>query len=112
MTFGERLGGAENMLMTFLEHVDRARVDPTVVFFSAGSFEREVAALGIPTLVIDPGRFREVVKEARAILRLARELRRLRPDVVLAFFTRDHLYVAPAAMLARMTGRIAWWQHL
>jgi glycosyltransferase involved in cell wall biosynthesis len=111
MTFGARLGGAENMFMTFLQHADRTRIDPTVIFFSAGPFEREVAALGIPTIVIEPGRFRDVPREVLAIARLARELRRLRPDLVLAFFTRDHLYVAPAALLTGMTRRVIWWQH-
>src|SRR5436190_10861985 len=112
MTFGERLGGAENKLMTFLRHVDRARLDPTVVFFARGSFEREVAALGFPTLVFEPGRFRDVHREALAIGRLARALRRLRPELVVGWLTRDHLYVGPAAVLAGMTRRVVWWQHL
>jgi glycosyltransferase involved in cell wall biosynthesis len=112
MTFGERLGGAENMLMTFLRHVDRSRVEPTVVFFAPGPFEREVAALGIDTLVFVPGRFRDLHREALAIARLARALRRLRPDLVLAWLTRDQLYVGPAALAAGMAGRVVWWQHL
>src|SRR4051794_2438924 len=111
MTFGERLGGAENMLATFLSHVDRSRVEPAVVFFPPGSFEREVAALGMETMVIDPGRFRDVPRETRAVARLSRELRRLRPDLILGFFTRDHLYVAPAAALAGLGRRVVWWQH-
>src|SRR4051812_17207273 len=112
MTFGERLGGAENMLMTFLRHVDRSRVAPAVVFFAPGPFEREVAALGVPTLVIVPGRFREVARETAAVIRLARVLRRARPDLVLAWLTRDQVYVGCAALLAGLADRVAWWQHL
>src|SRR4051812_18392499 len=112
MTFGERLGGAENMLFTFLRHVDRTRVEPTVVFFAPGPFEREVAALGVATRVIVPGRFREVCRETRAIVRLARELRALRPDLVVAWLTRDQVYVGLAAPLAGLARRVVWWQHL
>src|SRR3954468_10293465 len=112
MTFGERLGGAENMLFTFLRHVDRTRVEATVVFFAPGPFEREVAALGFATRVIVPGRFREVRRETRAIVRLARELRALRPDLVVAWLTRDQVYVGLAAPLAGLARRVVWWQHL
>src|SRR5206468_1724837 len=70
------------------------------------------AALGIETLVIEHGRFRQAHLEARAILRLARELRRRRPDLVLSWLTRDQIYAGSAALLAGMAGRAVWWQHL
>src|SRR5256885_17128242 len=97
MTFGERLGGAENMLMTFLRHVDRARLDPIVVFFARGSFEREVAELGFETLVFESGRFRDVHRGALATPRLARALRRVRPRPPAPPLTRDHPHRWPCA---------------
>jgi hypothetical protein len=57
--YGQRLGGAENMLGTFLRHVDQRRIEPMVVFFEPGPFEREVAALGIRTAVVPTGRLRQ-----------------------------------------------------
>src|SRR3712207_7487781 len=52
--WGERLGGAEEMLWTLLRRVGATQLDPTVVFLQPGAFEREVAGLGIPTAVVIP----------------------------------------------------------
>src|SRR5207249_3627370 len=53
--WGKRLGGAESMLWNFLQEVDRERIRPLVVFFEPGPFEREVADLGIETVVVETG---------------------------------------------------------
>lgn len=110
-TFGERMGGAENMLMTFLRHADRARIEPAVVFFEDGPWAAEVRALGIDAVVLPTGRFREPHRGAAAIARLAKELRRRRPALVVNWFTRAQLYGAAAAVLAGLGGRVVWWQH-
>jgi hypothetical protein len=60
--WGDRAGGAENMLWTFLRHVDRSRNEPKVVFFEHGPFEREVAGLGMRTAVVPSGRLRELAR--------------------------------------------------
>jgi glycosyltransferase involved in cell wall biosynthesis len=99
------------MLWTFLRHVDRLRLEPVVVFLEDGPFEREVAALGIPTAVREAGRLRDVDRFARVVRRLAGDLRRQHPDVVLDWMAKSHLYGAPAAALAGMTDRLVWWQH-
>jgi glycosyltransferase involved in cell wall biosynthesis len=109
--WGERLGGAENFLWTFLRHVNRRDVDPTVVFLSAGGFERDVAALGIQTAVIESGRLREVASLLRTIRRLASLLRSKGPDLIINWSPKMHLYGAAAAVLARMSDRVTWWQH-
>jgi glycosyltransferase involved in cell wall biosynthesis len=109
--FATRLGGAENMLWTFLRHVDRRRLEPVVVFLEEGPFEREVAALGIQTAVRAAGRLRDGARFARVVRGLAGDLRRERPEVVLNWTAKTHLYGAPAAALTGMSGRLVWWQH-
>jgi glycosyltransferase involved in cell wall biosynthesis len=111
MTFAERLGGCERMLWTFLRLADRDRIEPMVVFNNEGSFPREVAASGIPTEVIVPGRLRDLPREAVAVSRLRTTFRREAPDLIVSWFTKAHLYAAPAAVLAGMRDRLVWFQH-
>jgi glycosyltransferase involved in cell wall biosynthesis len=109
--WGERAGGAEHLLWTFLRNVDRSRVEPTVVFFQYGSFEREVDALGIRTVVIPSGRLRQLRHAAYAVQSLRAVLRRVEPDLVLNWSAKTHLYGATAAAAAGVASRVVWWQH-
>ena len=111
MTFGERLGGCENFLWTFLRHVDRARLEPVVLFHMDGPFADEVRGLGIETHVIEQGRFRRPDRVGVALLRTRDLLTRLRPALILSWYTRAHVHTAPAALAAGMGGRLAWFQH-
>lgn len=105
------MGGAENMLWTFLRHLDRNRISPLVVFFQPGRFQAEVSALGIPTVVVPTGRLRHLGKLAKAIWTLSRLLRRNRPDLLLNWSAKCQLYGAAAALLAGRADRVVWWQH-
>jgi glycosyltransferase involved in cell wall biosynthesis len=109
--WGRRLGGAENMLWTYLSHADRERLDATVVFFEAGRFEREVAQLGMQTAVIPTGRLRDARAAVAAIRALARLLRSSQPDLVVNWMAKAHVYGSPAALLARGGIPLVWWQH-
>ena len=109
--WGERLGGAENILWIFLQHVDRRAIEPIVWFFAPGRFEREVAAEGIRTVVLPAGRLRHARSAVRVVRLLARLLRHEKPDLLVNWSSKTHLYGAPAAALARMEGRVVWWQH-
>jgi glycosyltransferase involved in cell wall biosynthesis len=109
--WAQRLGGAENMLWTFLRRVDRSRVEPVVVLFEDGSFEREIADLGIRTFVVPTGRLRELSKGIRAVRSLVRLIRRERPDLLLNWMPKTHVYGGSAAILTRMSKRVVWWQH-
>jgi len=109
--WGEGLGGAESNLRTFLEHVDRRRVEPTIVFLQSGPFAGEVEGLGFRTVVLPAGRLRQVAHAARAVAALSRLLRRERPDLILDWAPKAHLYAGIAAHLAGMDGRIVWWQR-
>jgi glycosyltransferase involved in cell wall biosynthesis len=109
--WGVRLGGAENILWTFLRHVDRKRVDPTIAFLQPGAFQGEVVSLGIRTVLIRSGRLRNVGSLGSAIRNLSIFMRSERPDVVLNWAAKTQLYGAPAASLARIPERIMWWQQ-
>jgi glycosyltransferase involved in cell wall biosynthesis len=111
LPWGERLGGAENMLWTFLRQLNRERVQVIVVFFAAGSFEREVASLGVATVVLPVERLRNVLAGLRAVVDLAALLRRERPDVVLNWVAKAHIYGAAAARLAGLGDRLVWWEQ-
>src|SRR3954453_7629144 len=107
----ERLGGAENLLLTLLQHVESTRLEPVVCFLRPGPFERELRELGIATVTTDAGRLRDARRFAMTVVWLARLMQGRSPDVVLAWMQKSQLYCAPAAALARMTDRMVWWQH-
>jgi glycosyltransferase involved in cell wall biosynthesis len=110
--WGERLGGAENFLLTALQHLDRNSVAPSIVFLQGGGFEREVLALGIPTVVIPTGRLRDLRSSIHTVRALARLLQTEQPDLLLNWAAKTQLYGAPAAVLAGIGGRrVMWWQH-
>jgi glycosyltransferase involved in cell wall biosynthesis len=109
--WGTRIGGAESMLWTFLEGVDRKRVEPLVVFFQPGPFEHDVSGLGIETDVVASGRLRQPLRMARAVSALARLFRREKPSLILNWSPKTQLYGAFAAILAGLPDRVVWWQH-
>lgn len=110
MHLGERLGGAENALWTFLRTVDRDRIEPVVVFLDSGAFASEVAELGLRTLMVPHGRLRRVHRTAIDLVRLARIFRAEQPDLVLNWLTKAQLHGAAAATLSGLAPRNAWWQ--
>jgi glycosyltransferase involved in cell wall biosynthesis len=109
--WGERLGGAENFLWTFLRHVDRQHVTPSVVFLQPGPFEREVAALGLKTVVLPAGRLRQIHSLVRVVRQLARLLRADLPDLVINWSAKTQVYGALAAASAGIADRVIWWQQ-
>ena len=108
---GSRLGGAENILWTFLRHVDRGRVEPVVLFLDEGPFVEEVAGLGIETVLMRAGRLRDVRRFATTTRRLAYFLRERDPDLVLNWMAKSQVYGALAAVAAGMSARVVWWQQ-
>jgi glycosyltransferase involved in cell wall biosynthesis len=108
--FAERLGGSDNILWNYLRNIDRDRVEPFVVFRGDGSFRNEVAGLGIRTESIPAGRLRQPLRTLAGVRELARLIRREQPDLILNWLSTAHVYGAPAAILAGMRDRLAWWQ--
>lgn len=109
--WGERLGGAETMLWSFLRHVDRKRVEPVVVFLQGGLYVRDVEALGFQTAVLDAGRLRQPASFTRTVSRFAALVKAERCDLVLNWSPKTHLYGGSGAALAGLSGRTLWWQH-
>ena len=108
----ERLGGAENMLWSFLRHADRERLQVSVAALEPGPFSQDLARLpGIEVLDVPIGRLRDAAGMQRSVRALARLVRSLEPDLVLNWVTKAQLYGAPAAMLAGRSERVVWWQH-
>ncbi len=109
--WGERAGGAEQMLWTLLRHLDRERIEPILVFLSPGPFAGESSALGFESLTIDAGRLRQPRAYASAVRRLAALIRERKPDLVAAWSAKAHLYLGVANVLARSGAPAVWWQH-
>jgi glycosyltransferase involved in cell wall biosynthesis len=109
--FGERRGGSDHVLLTFLRHLDRGRFDPRVAFLEQGGFEREIAGIGVRTVAFPGGRMRRPAHLTATVIRLARVLRRDAPDLVVNWLSTGQIYGAPAALLAGVADRCVWWQH-
>jgi glycosyltransferase involved in cell wall biosynthesis/GT2 family glycosyltransferase len=109
MPLAHRHGGAENILWSFLQNVDRSRVEPTLVFFEDGPFRAEVASLGMSTHVLRP----EDCPRPRIALfppRVARIVRREAPDLIFSWLVEAQPFASIAGVLTGRARRIAWWQ--
>lgn len=104
-----RHGGAENILWTYLRHVDRERIEPAVVFFDEGPFRDEVAALGMSTHVLRPDDCPRP-RIVRYPPRLARIVRRERPDLIFSWLVEAQAFASLAGVLTGRMRRVAWWQ--
>jgi glycosyltransferase involved in cell wall biosynthesis len=82
-----------------------------LVFLEEGPWPQECKEGGFHVEVISAGRIRNAPRAVTTVVRLAGVLRARRPDLILNWVTKTHLYGAPAAILARMTDRVLWWQH-
>jgi glycosyltransferase involved in cell wall biosynthesis len=103
-----RFGGAENHLWTLLRHLDRSRLEPTVVFLAEGPFVDEVESLGLRTVVLPTTRVRQGGRFVRTWRALHSLFREERPDAILGWGPKPQLYLGPAAAAAGMSRRNAW----
>jgi glycosyltransferase involved in cell wall biosynthesis len=99
------------MLWTILRHIDRSAIEPEVAFLSSGPFVDEIASLGIHTFLIPSGRLRNPVAYIRTVARLAGLIRRRRPEFVLSWSAKVHVYQGVSAALTGQGERTVWWQH-
>ena len=106
--WGERLGGAENILWTLLRHLDGGHVDPLVIFFAEGSFVDEVAAAGIRTEVLRTRRLRRGGRFFGASGRLRAVLANERPDAILGWGPKPQIYLGPVTASLGMSRRNVW----
>lgn len=110
--WAEKLGGAEAMLDSILAGAGDAGCEAQLVFLAPGPWAEQLRADGFPVETIPAGRLRALHRWAATVGRLARLIRRRRPDLVVNWSAKTQLYGAPAAVLAGRGGRIVWWQQL
>lgn len=95
---GLNTGGAEMMLYKLLSAIDRAQFDNYVISLTGGKTVGEkISALGIPVQYLGMAHGRP---DLRRFLRLARDIRVLRPDVVQTWMYHADLLGGAAAKLA------------
>src|SRR5579872_2455243 len=99
------------MLQMLVEGGAAAGHELDVVFFEAGPWPQEMRRAGVHVEVLSVGRLRQLGRVAVSVIRLARIMRRRRPDLILNWMTKTHLYGSTAAILAGMSDRVLWWQH-
>jgi glycosyltransferase involved in cell wall biosynthesis len=121
-----QLGGAELALLRTCAALDPARVEVTVVLFADGPLAGRLrdAGVAVRVLALDPriaatdraaagrsaaGAARSAVATLPFVVRLARLLRSLRPDVVHTTSLKADLIGLPAAALARVP--LVWHVH-
>ena len=110
LPWGQRLGGAEAMLQAVLDGAHETSHDFELVFFESGPWPQELSDAGFRVEVIPTGRLRQAHRWPATVVRLARILRRRRPDLILNWAAKTQLYGSPAATLAGMSDRVVWWQ--
>jgi glycosyltransferase involved in cell wall biosynthesis len=108
--FGSRIGGAEEVLWGMLRGRAEVGIDPHVLFLADGDFRAEVEAEGIPTSVIEPGRFREPWRLAGAIGRTARLINRLQPRLCISWLPRVQTVLGPAAAITGRAGHVVYFE--
>jgi glycosyltransferase involved in cell wall biosynthesis len=110
--WGERLGGAEAMLQAVVGGAHEAGHEVEFVFFEQGPWPAELSRAGFTVEVIHAGRLRDVHRWLPTVVRLAAVFRRRRPQLIVNWAAKTHLYGSPAAVLAGMADRVLWWQQM
>jgi glycosyltransferase involved in cell wall biosynthesis len=109
--WGQRLGGAEAMLQAVLEGAQGSGHEMELLFFEPGPWPDELRAAGFRVEIVHGGRLREPHRWAKAVFALSRIFHDRRPDLILNWSAKTHLYGSPAALLAGMGERVLWWQQ-
>jgi glycosyltransferase involved in cell wall biosynthesis len=99
------------MLQAVLDGASESGHELDLVFFEPGPWPAELSDAGFHVEVIPAGRLRQAHRWLTTVVRLARVFRRRRPDLILNWSAKTHLYGAPAAVLAGMSDRVVWWQQ-
>lgn len=102
---GLATGGAEMMLLKLLERLDRERYTPMVISLTTtGDIGPRIAALGIPVQALG---MTSGLPSPLGFLRLLRQVRQSRPDIVHTWLYHADLLGGLAARLAGITA-ICW----
>ena len=99
------VGGAERQLVELVKKLDRQAFDVAVLsFYPENAFVDELIAAGVPVISLQKKGRWEVI---RFLVRLARELRRQRPDVLHGYLTGPNLLAVLMKPILSST-RIVW----
>jgi glycosyltransferase involved in cell wall biosynthesis len=108
MPVATQRGGAEATLLHVLRHGrDKARW--LVAFLEDGPLVGIAESLEAQAMVVEAGRVREMRRLGGATRVLARTIRAWRPDAVLSWMPKAHLYGGPIAWRLRLPS--LWFQH-
>jgi hypothetical protein len=111
--WAHRLGGAEEMLLSLLTHLDPTQADVArVVFLEHGPLADDVAGLGCQVSSLRSGRLPDSWRGVATVRSLAQNFRRDRPDVVLSWMAKAHRYSRPAAIAVGLRQNCMWRQHM
>ncbi len=105
-------GGAEIILWNILNHLDRSRVEPSLAFLEHGPFAEDVRALAMRTDVVPAGRLRHAGRMLAATRSLARVIDEQRPDLIVSWSAKAHVYGASARLVSRARPPAIWWQQM
>lgn len=106
---GLNTGGAEVMLRELLRYADRERLQSAVISLTdIGPVGRNIQDLGVPVQAMN---MKRGVPHPGGVLRLARLLRRMRPDVVQTWLYHADLIGGLATRLAGIRA-LAWGIHI
>src|SRR4051794_40981258 len=109
MPLAERRGGAESSLMELARHGGGLGFALRVVFLEEGPMVAACESVGVPAGGISAGGLRGGHRYARCVGQLTALLRGDRPDVVVGWMTKAHLYSGPAGRVAGVPA--VWCQH-
>ncbi len=102
MPSGQWRGGAEAALLHLAQARKAAGIELTVAFIEDGNLPPHFKSEGVETPIFDAGRLRDPVRFLRTLGQLRRLITAKRPDAVVGWMTKAHLYGGIAAKLARV----------
>lgn len=100
MPSGISRGGAEEALLQLARERQAGNFELTVVFLENGDLPALIRATGADVTILETGRLREIGRTVRMVATLRRLILEQKPDLVLGWMTKGHLYGAAAAALA------------
>lgn len=113
MPLAERLGGAEHTLWTVAVEMSRRGQKLRVIFQEDGPFVEELRELGHEVEVIPEAALWNLPGVVMTSMRLKRAIKHYKPEVVIGWVERAHLYVGLAYVGRRNSKRpeLVWWNH-
>jgi glycosyltransferase involved in cell wall biosynthesis len=100
MPLGTQSGGAEQVLLEFLEHGQNQGLSYLVVFLEQGPMVDRVRDLGVDVRVVEAGRLRQPHRYVVTVARLKRLFAAEELGFVLSWMEKGHLYGSLAAAAA------------